>query len=372
MSYWAVQGQQRMALDATRNAAYAAALAQVITPESVVLDLGAGLGTLGLLAAQLGAKRVYLVEPEEIISVAAKLAKANGYGDRIHCLKGAIEDVQLPEPVDVIISVFTGNFLLQEDLLPLLFYARDHYLKPGGVLIPQAAVMEAVPVSAPDLYRDELEIWSQPHLNLDPSPAREYVRQSIFFRRDWENLEYLSEPTKLMAMDFYQATSTDCQVERTCTITQSGLCHGWVGWFQMQLGDQWLSTAPHAPKLHWSSAFLPLDPAIPVTPGETMTLNLRRPPLGDWLWQVHTAQAQQHHSTFFSVPTSLKRLKQMAPEFQPNLGDRGQVAHWVLSQMDGARSVRQLSQQVAEQYPHLFRQPQQALQFVQRLVNQFS
>ena len=51
-----------MALDEVRNRAYAQALRRVITPESVVLDLGAGLGTLGLLAAKLGARRVYLVE----------------------------------------------------------------------------------------------------------------------------------------------------------------------------------------------------------------------------------------------------------------------------------------------------------------------
>ncbi len=65
------------------NEAYAAALKAVITPESVVLDLGAGLGIHGLLAAQLGAKRVYLVEPEDIIAVTQEIAQADGYGDRV-------------------------------------------------------------------------------------------------------------------------------------------------------------------------------------------------------------------------------------------------------------------------------------------------
>lgn len=70
MSYLAVQGQQIMTLDYRRNQAYYEALKRVITSDSVVLDLGAGLGVLGLLAAQLGAKRVYLVEPEAIVHVA--------------------------------------------------------------------------------------------------------------------------------------------------------------------------------------------------------------------------------------------------------------------------------------------------------------
>jgi SAM-dependent methyltransferase len=372
MSYQVVQGQQCMALDAKRNAAYAAALAQVITPESVVLDLGAGLGTLGLLAAQLGAKRVYLVEPEDIITVAQRIVKANGYGDRIQCLQGPIEAVTLPEPVDVIISVFTGNFLLQEDLLPSLFYARDKYLKPGGVMIPQSAVMEAVPVSAPDLYSQEIDIWSQPHMGLDVSIARNYASHSIFFRGDLDKAQYLAEPAKLMALDFHTATATDCAVETTYTLNQTGLCHGWAGWFQMQLGDRWLSTAPHAPRLHWSAAFLPLESPVEVTAGEVATFKLQRPAFGDWLWQVHMAQTVQHRSTFFAASTPIQRLKQMAPEFHPRLGERGTVALAVLSQSDGRRSVRELSQDIARDYPHLFGTAQQALQFVQHLVNQFA
>jgi predicted RNA methylase len=125
-----------MTLDARRNQAYFEALKQVITPDSIVLDLGAGLGIHGLLSARLGAKRVYLVEPEDIITVAKDIAKANGYHDRVVCLQGKIEEVDIPELVDAIVSVFTGNFLLQEDLLPSLFYARDRYLKPDGTLIP--------------------------------------------------------------------------------------------------------------------------------------------------------------------------------------------------------------------------------------------
>ena len=58
MSYLSVVGHRSMALDANRNAAYGAALRQAIGPDTVVLDLGAGTGIHGLMAAKLGAKRV--------------------------------------------------------------------------------------------------------------------------------------------------------------------------------------------------------------------------------------------------------------------------------------------------------------------------
>jgi predicted RNA methylase len=115
----------------------------------VVLDLGAGLGVHGLLAAAAGAKRVYLVEPEPVVQLAKEIARANGLADRIVILEGRIEEVELPEQVDLIISVFTGNLLYSEDLLPSLFHARDRYLKPGGHLVPDFAELLLAPCRRP-------------------------------------------------------------------------------------------------------------------------------------------------------------------------------------------------------------------------------
>jgi hypothetical protein len=74
------------------------------------------------------------------------VVKDNTTTEKMECISGKIEKVSLPEQVDVIISVFTGNFLLTEDLLPSLFYARDKYLRPGGKMIPDRAKMIIVPV----------------------------------------------------------------------------------------------------------------------------------------------------------------------------------------------------------------------------------
>lgn len=372
MSYLLVQGQQSMTLDYRRNQAYAEALAKVITPESVVLDLGAGLGIHGLLAAQLGAKRVYLVEPEDIIAVAAQLSQVNGYGDRVKCIQGKIEEVHLPEPVDVIISVFTGNFLLEEDLLPALFYARDKYLKPNGVLVPQGAVMEAVPVSVPSLHQEEIGIWSETYMGIDFQPAQTYASNAIYYyKQALSKSQYLARPASLLQLDFDRSQSTHCQVEVTHTITESGLCHGWAGWFKMQLGEKWISTAPHEPPLHWSAAFLPLDPPINMTVGEQVTFRLQRPSFGDWSWQVQTSTTVQQHSTFFSVPMTLKSLKIASLDYQPHLTDQGQAALYVLSHSDGSSSVHQLSNYLVDNYPALFLDFKQALKFVQSLIKQY-
>ena len=53
--------------DITRNDAYYKALAKIITPESIVVDVGAGSGLLSCMAAQLGAKKVFAVEKEVML-----------------------------------------------------------------------------------------------------------------------------------------------------------------------------------------------------------------------------------------------------------------------------------------------------------------
>ncbi len=373
MSYAFVQGQHSMTLDAIRNEAYAQALAQIITPASVVLDVGAGLGIHGLLAAKLGAKHVYLVEPEDVITVAKEIAKSNGFADRVTCLRGTIEEVELPEQVDIITSVFTGNFLLEEDLLPSLFWARDCYLKPGGVLLPQAGIMEAVPICAPELYQKDIEVWSQPHLGIDHSVARSYVSQSVFYyRKELDKAQYLAAPIELFALDFHQATDTNCQVSANYTITESGLCHGWAGWFKMQLGDRWLSTAPHEPPLHWGQAFLPLDPPLAVTAGDQVTFTLHRPAFADWSWTVATTETKQSHSTFFAMPMTLASIKKTSLDYQPQKNIQGEAALYVLSHLNGQTAVQVLSDNLCQKYPQLFLNPQKAIKFVQRIADRYS
>lgn len=370
MSYLAVQEKQMMTLDPPQNQAYYEALRQVITPNSVVLNLGAGLGTLGLMAAKLGATRVYLVESEAIVHVAKDIAQQNGYGDRITCLQGTIEEVDLPEPVDVIISVFIENFWLQEDLLPSLFYARDKYLKSCGVMIPSAATIESVPISAPEIYQKNIACWSESNFGIDHSEARKYASQAIYFTRSaLAQAQYLAKPATVLSLDFYQAHSSDCDVEVLYKIAESGLCHGWASCFSIKLGKQCLSTAPQQPLLPWSSAFLPLDPPLEMEQETKVSFKLQRPALGDWSWRVAAETGRQQHSTFFSSPLSLKALKQKSPDYQPQLSTRGEAALYVLAHSDGSRSIQQLSKKIIKDYPQLFPQPETALNFVYSLVS---
>lgn len=361
-----------MALDAIRNTAYEAALRRVVTPETVVLDVGAGTGIHGLLAAKLGAKSVYLVEPEDIIAVAEETVRAHGWDDRVHCIHRRMEEVTLPEPVDVIVSVLTGNFLLTEDLLPTLLHARDTALKPGGILIPDVAVMEAVPVSAPHLHRREISAWSDPQVGLDMSAARGYAANTVFYRSDeLADAVYLAEPRPLHTLDLSKDEYDTLRSTVSYTITQSGECHGWVGWLRIHLGDAWLSTSPRDPSVHWTPAFLPLDPPVAVKVGERVSFELTRAPHGDWTWTIESESGRQRHSTFLGTPMKASTVQKADLDYAPALNPDGEAMAHVLRHCDASTNVTEIAQSLVERFPSRYRTSQDAVRFVQQTIKRY-
>ena len=103
--------------------------------------------------------------------------------------------------------------------------------------------------------KKNIAAWSNPHMNIDQSPGRTYASQLIYYRTNFSEAKYLAEPNDLLAMDFYQATTTHCQTKVNFTVKESGSCHGFAGWFRIQLDENWLSTTAHEPALDSSPAF---------------------------------------------------------------------------------------------------------------------
>lgn len=76
---------------------------------------------------------------------AAKLIEGNGLGDKIEVIQAPMEDVELPEKVDVIVSEWMGYFLLRESMLDSVIVARDKWLKPDGAMFPSHATLYIAP-----------------------------------------------------------------------------------------------------------------------------------------------------------------------------------------------------------------------------------
>ena len=110
--------QGNMLQDLTRTGTYRHAFLSnaVDFHDKVVLDVGTGTGILAIFACQAGARKVYAVEASQSAEIARLLIEANGYSDRIEVIQAKLEDVQLLEKVDIIISEPIG-FLLGKKIV---------------------------------------------------------------------------------------------------------------------------------------------------------------------------------------------------------------------------------------------------------------
>jgi histone-arginine methyltransferase CARM1 len=133
--YGQLMHQQNMLQDYIRTGTYYSAITENAGDFAgkAVMDVGCGSGILSLFAAQAGARVVYAVEASDAARFAARLAEANpAWGRRVVVLHGKVEEVEVPEKVDVLVSEPMGTLLVNERMIETYLYARDRHLKPGG------------------------------------------------------------------------------------------------------------------------------------------------------------------------------------------------------------------------------------------------
>lgn len=122
-----------------------------------MLDVGTGTGILAFFALQAGAAMVYAVDASQSVKIASILAKANGFSDRIRVVNGKIEEIMLPEQVDIIISEPIGFLLVHERMLESYVIARDRFLKPSGLMMPSTGSIVVCPFSEEAIHKEQMD-----------------------------------------------------------------------------------------------------------------------------------------------------------------------------------------------------------------------
>ena len=82
-------------------------------------------------------------------------------GSVITIIQGKVEDITLPVPsVDIIVSEWMGYFLLYESMLDTVLYARDKWLSPGGLILPDRCTMYVCGIEDAEYRTAKLDWWS--------------------------------------------------------------------------------------------------------------------------------------------------------------------------------------------------------------------
>lgn len=278
-----------MIADRVRTEAYARALRESVTSESVVLDLGTGTGFFAILACRFGARKVFAIEPDEIIHLASRLAHDNGVADRIEFIQKLSTDIELPEPVDMIVSDLRGVVPLFNGHIPSIVDARRRLLRSGGVLIPRRDTIWVAVASAPEVYRRVAGPSGEHAYGVELSALRDMLVRTP--RKGMVTPEELvTEPLRWTILDY--ATIEEANVRGTLewTISRDIVAHGLVQWFDSELTESvGFSTAPWEPEMIYGRGFLPWSSEVALEPGDKVVIDLAAHLVsGDYIWRWNT------------------------------------------------------------------------------------
>ncbi|KAL4857666.1 putative histone-arginine methyltransferase [Chlorella vulgaris] len=255
-----------------------------------VMDVGCGSGILSLFAAQAGARVVYAVEASDMAHHARALAAANpGIGDRIKVLHGKVEDVVVPEKVDVLVSEPMGTLLVNERMIESYIYARDKHLKPGGRMFPRLGRLHLCAFSDEALYGEVAQksafFDSSDFYGVDLTALRQPATSGYFGQVVVDQIppNVLVSNCITHTLDFLTATEgqlQDITIPLSLQVAVPCTVHGIASWFDVLFdGSQtqrWLSTAPGLPVTHWFQLRCLLEtPLVVAQPGATVRGELR-------------------------------------------------------------------------------------------------
>ncbi|XP_030371203.1 protein arginine N-methyltransferase 1 [Scaptodrosophila lebanonensis] len=158
----------------------------------VVLDLGCRSGYLTIYAIEYGqVEKVFVWGVGAMTNMASYFEALLGKEKekRILQLEGALDDIILPgghPRVDIILSEWIGSCVFGDSLFKELIYARDNWLVPGGIIIPNLANLYIAGIS------------------YNPIPAKSNISQ-VEFSNEEQHCTLLEEQVKkeqLMTEEF--------------------------------------------------------------------------------------------------------------------------------------------------------------------------
>jgi protein arginine N-methyltransferase 1 len=287
--------------DETRTFAFRDAIARVVRPGDVVVDLGCGSGILSFFACQAGAAKVYAIDNTYAADFASFLTRHLGFADRIVIVRGHSTEVEIPERADVLVTETLGALGLDESIASLVRDARQRMLKPDARIIPAHVTVSMVPVELESAYAQHVGFWSKPRYGLDLRPLRVFASNAICHTRI-STLAHLAEPADILSVDLANGDATTVTGRASFVARRNAQLHGFGVFFMARLAEDVLLTNCDWRTSSWSQGFLPLEEPVPVPKGERVELEVESQDGRVWGWRGTAAGAHFEQTTWLAKP----------------------------------------------------------------------
>jgi protein arginine N-methyltransferase 3 len=245
---------------------------------SKVLDIGCGTGILSMFAAQAGAGRVVGVDCSDIIYQAMDIVQENKLKEKITLVKGRLEETDLPEDkFNFIISEWMGYFLLFEGMLDSVISARDKYLVPGGMVLPNRCTISLTAISDTERYNSLVGFWEDVYgykMSCMRNPILEEASVEVV-----PSSAAASTSATVLSLDLNTCTVEDTQFTSTFDLTISRDCDltailGHFDTFFDLPEPVMFSTGPSSVPTHWKQTVFYLPSPMPVKLGQVLNCKI--------------------------------------------------------------------------------------------------
>ena len=277
-----------MVNDTARNRQFELAITNAVTPDSVVLDIGAGTGLLSMMAARAGARHVIACEANPVLAkVARDVIRNNGYSDRIRVINKPSQqldpETDFPKNTmpDVLVAEVFDTLVIGEGALATYAHARRYLLAPDAVVIPRQAVLCGSLVESERLWR---EGGADQASGFDVTPLNRFRPDTVALEAASFGGRLLADDFPIFSFDLAGGETTSSNAGLDIPILSAGVCHALVFWFRLQLDDQ--AAVDNRPTFdgeaaagdycaHWYQVAKLMVPPIPVEPGMTLHIEAR-------------------------------------------------------------------------------------------------
>lgn len=242
--------------------------------DKVVMDVGCGTGVLSIFAAKAGAKRVYAVDCSKIVEQAREIVRLNGFSEVITVIEGKVEEIEVAEEVDIIISEWMGYFLLYESMLDTVLFARDKFLKPDGKLFPDRCTLYICGIEDGEYMSYKYNFWDKVY-GIDMS----HIKNIALTEPLVDNVnpeQVMSDRVPLVSIDIRTVTKEDLSFAVPFQIKawRPDLCHALVCFFDVKFSGGnipvYFTTSPYSEPTHWKQTVFYLDRSIFMDSGDVL------------------------------------------------------------------------------------------------------